>query len=852
MAKTINLRKLNAMFNAYLKTNDASFIDFMRKNGYINGDSLEFSDNAIALRDAELLFDKTQPNKYAEYLLFLANNKKEVLAKDKVAEANFLAEKIATYFLTEKIALNLSNEDAEFVMKELAIGSKKVTTEKSHPKWRWFTKKVLVPAVIGVGIGVCAGLGLGLAGLAIGAVPFVSESIGYTLQAYTLIGALVAGVATPAIINTKDKIVDAHHKRKLNGKESLEMLMENLDSDELTLEEINELPVTKFLNSYLALDAKLIDAKENTVRKHPVLWAKRYGDRNKLHAIYDFTKELSEQIEEGKKLVEKPDVKAKDIVKYLYSDRKTRKQVLADENVDENVLLDRLFTAINRQEGLLNYINQELHGDIVENFIAYKKGSDKKFRMADIDVKHGKGYKSKEKDVAVINELVKPIYKQTLTTGFGPVEEAGHGTEKHLVALAQTRETKRLNKESVKTQKAEQAKQNAQDKENSKLQAALKDIKTNATTSYSKYINAPTKANFNSFVAAQTKYVDSFTDYAAQQNARNELKEFENSRIEAGRMERYNAIQKAHSELKSASRAEKDNKNLSYIQSQISYLEYIKFTKSVEEQKTVQTKITELKEKETELKEKLAKRAKSVEPETPKTDTIPETTIPLFARRTPVEEKTATPVEKKPATSGTSNLEFLRSIIAQRNEKLEKSLDSEKAEQERKEKEAEEARKAEEARLLAEKTARLEQENAKLKAEQERLQKEAEEKAHYEALAEQLRKNAEAEAQNQDKVSFSTRERTQAEKDLAKAKSNLRKAQAKAGEVIGIEEELKKELSEAADETQQKEINVRLNKNVANRAKVSQKITELKAEIERLQAVVEQEKAAATNNSNND
>ena len=87
---------------------------------------------------------------------------------------------------------------------------------------------------------------------------------------------------------------------------------------------------------------------------------------------------------------------------------------------------------------------------------------------------------------------------------------------------------------------------------------------------------------------------------------------------------------------------------------------------------------------------------------------------------------------------------------------------------------------------------------------------------------------------------------------MAKAKSNLRKAQAKAGELVVEEKELTKEL-ETTDESQQKEINAKLNKNAKNKTTVSQKITEWKAEIERLQAVVEQEKAAATtNNSNND
>ena len=87
---------------------------------------------------------------------------------------------------------------------------------------------------------------------------------------------------------------------------------------------------------------------------------------------------------------------------------------------------------------------------------------------------------------------------------------------------------------------------------------------------------------------------------------------------------------------------------------------------------------------------------------------------------------------------------------------------------------------------------------------------------------------------------------------LLPVRCELRKAQAKAGELVVEEKELTKEL-ETTDESQQKEINAKLNKNAKNKTTVSQKITEWKAEIERLQAVVEQEKAAATtNNSNND
>lgn len=885
MAKTINLGKLNAIFNEFLTSDESSFENFLTSNNYATKTDADwdFSDRAAALADTKLNLNQYKPEKYAEYLKFLAKYKRVVLSRDEAIKTNLLAETIATYFLNVKVPLNLSEEDASKVMEELAIGSKKVKTEKSHPKWRWFVKKVLTPVAIGVLIGVAAGLGFGLASVAIGTVPFVSESIGFTLQAYTSLGAILAGIAAPVVINVKDKIVTAHHKRKLNGKETFEMLMENLeDGRELTLEDINNLPAKKFLDEFLSLDAKLIDAKTNSNSKNPILWAKRFGDRNRLHAIYDFEKELTNQIKQGESLLalakeNLADVSA--IAEYLYPNKKVRNSVLSD-GVSLERLRKMLETAIARKKSLLNCMNDELFGDIVENFISYKSGADKKFRMADIDVTHGKGYKAKAQDLAVIDELVKPIYKKILTTGFvNPETSTGHLVAKNLVELAGKRNELATEKNARKQEKITKRNEAKDRKEEEKLLTTLENIKKDAEDAFTAYDEKPTKENLKAYIKAQTTYISSVQDEERQKTLTKELNDFKNSKIEEDRVDLFEKMENAYREWKNAGRKDKnkDSKRRDALAAAIKYLKVYQLTKSVKEQGQIQLQIDELQKEKEALVKKLAepKPVKTTETETIITaDTHPD--LPLFVQKMLAEKK-----EQERLAAPKAEEDRLAAKKAE-----EERLAAEQAEKDRLA--AEQAEKdrlaAEQTRLLNERATQLEQENAKLKAEQERAAAEQAKKDRKAEEIEKLRQHMletktdkierlqlenfklrddrerlekeveDAKKAQEGNVSFTTREKTQAEKDLAKAKSDLRKAQAKAGEVIGAEEELKKELNEAADEAQQKSINARINKNAEKRAKVSQEITELKDEIKKLQAIVEQEKAtaASTNNSNND
>lgn len=217
-------------------------------------------------------------------------------SKDKKVESydsleNFIA------FLKQN---NLSTVHADTLHKLTLNPNKNITFEKNeftmrkmHPKRDFMIKKVAIPATI---VGTVSGSVAGavatsgaVAGATSGFMPVFSSVAMNIIPSIALGFAIGAGITVATIATTKAIVKKAH---KINAKKDLENLKNNTN--------IESLKITELINKIEKDNHKILELKEKSgniftrafkkVRRHAInAW-----NRDRLHALADYTKELVE------------------------------------------------------------------------------------------------------------------------------------------------------------------------------------------------------------------------------------------------------------------------------------------------------------------------------------------------------------------------------------------------------------------------------------------------------------------------------------------------------------------------------------------------------------------------------
>ena len=327
MSTTIDIKKLNTIFNEYLVNSrgDVTFADYLTTNGYYSDN--QYTDKANRSRSSAVMIpdvniDEDARRQYESYLQYLLANVSNITGKVAPSIQSIIQDNVVTEVLNINNFGNISDAQSVFSIDEDAIrtainqayNTKTMPKMKKMSKVKYWLKRVGLPALITAGVGAVVGGAIALIGPIAGSIPFLTDVLWQNIATLATLGAGIGAVATTVYITAKDFITKRHYQLHYGAYSNSKKSTKNIDmltrafekglsiSDLATYTEQSKngkkelsIPVMNLLKLFADKELKIM---QNQNTRNPFKKIANYfalkANRNRLHAIVSIYKHMSD------------------------------------------------------------------------------------------------------------------------------------------------------------------------------------------------------------------------------------------------------------------------------------------------------------------------------------------------------------------------------------------------------------------------------------------------------------------------------------------------------------------------------------------------------------------------------
>lgn len=327
MSTTIDIKKLNTIFNEYLVNSrgDVTFADYLTTNGYYSDN--QYTDKANRSRSSAVMIpdvniDEDARRQYESYLQYLLANVSNITGKVAPSIQSIIQDNVVTEVLNINNFGNISDAQSVFSIDEDAIrtainqayNTKTMPKMKKMSKVKYWLKRVGLPALITAGVGAVVGGAIALIGPIAGSIPFLTDVLWQNIATLATLGAGIGAVATTVYITAKDFITKRHYQLHYGAYSNSKKSTKNIDmltrafekglsiSDLATYTEQSKngkkelsIPVMNLLKLFADKELKIM---QNQNTRNPFKKIANYfalkTNRNRLHAIVSIYKHMSD------------------------------------------------------------------------------------------------------------------------------------------------------------------------------------------------------------------------------------------------------------------------------------------------------------------------------------------------------------------------------------------------------------------------------------------------------------------------------------------------------------------------------------------------------------------------------
>ncbi len=327
MSTTIDIKKLNTIFNEYLVNSrgDVTFADYLTTNGYYSDN--QYTDKANRSRSSAVMIpdvniDEDARRQYESYLQYLLANVSNITGKVAPSIQSIIQDNVVTEVLNINNFGNISDAQSVFSIDEDAIrtainqayNTKTMPKMKKMSKVKYWLKRVGLPALITAGVGAVVGGAIALIGPIAGSIPFLTDVLWQNIATLATLGAGIGAVATTVFITAKDFFTKRHYQLHYGAYSNSKKSTKNIDmltrafekglsiSDLATYTEQSKngkkelsIPVMNLLKLFADKELKIM---QNQNTRNPFKKIANYfalkANRNRLHAIVSIYKHMSD------------------------------------------------------------------------------------------------------------------------------------------------------------------------------------------------------------------------------------------------------------------------------------------------------------------------------------------------------------------------------------------------------------------------------------------------------------------------------------------------------------------------------------------------------------------------------